>query len=254
MRKLPKLIQRTLYIIPFLFMTSLSEIFLYTPGEQNLSDVLWYSIFGRVSRGEIHTMILEVKSLGFLFLFAILFGSYFSVFFGQISAVLFTRIKSRRKWGMKKIGLFCVLSFVYMLLLLLFELIAGMRLVTEWTVDRNLMYTLLSLFGLIFPLLMAICVSVNWMSIKYGISISLTIVLLALIILQMIAVFFFENNYNMVLNPLCFNSILLTRPDLMFMKIAVSFFYMAAASAGLLLYIEHMDILEKGGAKGCSIL
>mgnify|MGYP006972981012 CR=1 FL=1 len=69
MQKLSNLIKRTIFIIPFLFMTSLSEIFLYTPREQNLSDVLWYSIFGRVSRGDVHTMILEVNILGLLFLF-----------------------------------------------------------------------------------------------------------------------------------------------------------------------------------------
>ncbi len=254
MLKLSSLMKRTLYIIPFLFMTSLSEIFLYTPREQNLSDVLWYSIFGRVSRGEVHTMILEVKSLGFLFLFAILFGSYFSNFFGQTSVLLFTRIKDRRKWGIKKIGILCILSSVYTLMLLLFELAVGIRLVAGWIFHQKVMLTLMAMFGLIFPLLTVICVSVNWMSINHGISMSISVVILALVVLQMIAVFFFDNDYNMVLNPLCFNSALLTAPKLMFVKIIVGLFYMAAVSAGLLLYIEHMDIFEKGGAKGCSIL
>lgn len=234
--------KKTIYILPFLFMTSLSEIFLYTPREQPMSEVLWYSIFGRVSGGEVRTMVLTVKSLGFLFLFAILYGGYISGFFGSVGLILFTRIKSRGKWGIQKIGMLCALASVYTALLLLFEFAVGMRHVTGWTFDRNIMFTLISLFGLIFPLLMAICVMVNWISIKHGIPISVCVVLLSVVALQMIAVSFFDSHFNMVLNPLCFNSILLTEPGLMFMKILMSLLYMAAASAGMLVYIEHMDI------------
>lgn len=242
MQKLSVLMKKTIYILPFLFMTSLSEIFLYTPREQPMSEVLWYSIFGKVSGGGVRTMVFTVKSLGFLFLFAILYGGYISGFFRSVSMILFTRIRSRARWGIQKIGMLCALASVYTVLLLLFEFTVGMRQVTEWTFDRNVMLTLISLFGMIFPLLTTICVMVNWVSIKHGIPIGICMVLLAVVALQMIAVSFFDNHFNMVLNPLCFNSILLTISGLMFMKILMSLLYMAAVSGGLLVYIEHMDI------------
>ncbi|MDE5589700.1 MAG: hypothetical protein K2J60_11280 [Acetatifactor sp.] len=188
-------------------------------------------------------MVLTVKSLGFLFLFAILYGSYISEFFGSVSMILFTRIKSRITWSIKKIGVLCSLSSVYTVLLLLFEFAIGMRRVRGWIFNQNLVWTLISLFGMIFPLLVVICVMVNWVSIKHGIPIGICAALLAVVALQIIAVSFFNNNFNMVLNPLCFNSILLTAPKLMFMKIFTDMLYMAAASTGLLVYIDHMDIL-----------
>ncbi len=129
-----------------------------------------------------------------------------------------------------------------MVFLLLFEFAVGMRQVTGGTFDRDIMFTLVSLFGIIFPLLTTICVMVNWVSIKHGIPIGICVVLLSVVVLQMIAVSFFDNPFNMVLNPLCFNIILLTAPGLMLMKILMSLLYMTAASGGLLIYIEHIDI------------
>lgn len=242
MQKISHLMKKTLYIIPFLFMTSLSEIFLHTPREQPMSDVLWYSIFGRISAKEFQTLVLSTKSLGFLFLFAILFGSYISDFWGTVSAVWFTRVKSRRKWGLQKVAVLCLLSSLYTVLLLLFEFIAGIRLAAGWNADRHIILTLLSLFGMISPLLVMICVSVNWVSIRHGTPISICVVLLAVVIFEMIAVFFFDNPLNMVLNPLCFNRVLLAVPKFLFSKILLNLFYTIVVVAGFLTYMENMDI------------
>ena len=73
--------KKILLIIPYIFFMSLSDIFLSSPQDQPLVEILWYDIFGRLSAGNIQTLVMSIESLGVIFLFTILFGNHISIFF-----------------------------------------------------------------------------------------------------------------------------------------------------------------------------
>lgn len=46
--------KKILLIIPYIFFMSLSDIFLSSPQDQPLAEILWYDIFGRLSSGNVY--------------------------------------------------------------------------------------------------------------------------------------------------------------------------------------------------------
>lgn len=78
-------LKKILLILPYITILSLSDIILATPQEQPLSTALWYGIFERVTERNIHMLILSMESLGYIFLFSLLFGTYLSGFFDSVS-------------------------------------------------------------------------------------------------------------------------------------------------------------------------
>lgn len=95
--------KKILLIIPYIFFMSLSDIFLSSPQDQPLAEILWYDIFGRLSSGNVQTLVMSIESLGVFFLFTILFGNHISVFFDSIGTFIFSRLPSRRIWFQKKL-------------------------------------------------------------------------------------------------------------------------------------------------------
>lgn len=77
--------------------------FLSSPQDQPLAEILWYDIFGRLSSGNVQTLVMSIESLGVFFLFTILFGNHISVFFDSIGTFIFSRLPSRRIWISKKL-------------------------------------------------------------------------------------------------------------------------------------------------------
>lgn len=59
--------KKILLIIPYIFFMSLSDIFLSSPQDQPLAEILWYDIFGRLSSGNVQTLVMSIESLGVFF-------------------------------------------------------------------------------------------------------------------------------------------------------------------------------------------
>lgn len=241
-RQILSSIQKIFYLIPYVFVVSLSDILSAKPGEQSLSDVLWYRILGRVSAGNLHTLVLSVESLGIIFLFTFLFGDYISNYFGSICTIVFTRIRNRTFWGIKKVLELCGYSVFYTFLLLELKFLIGIRNVKEWSFDETTLQTCIVLFGVIFPLVVTVCLLVNWISIRYGIPIAIISVFIVVICLEFIAILAFDQTANLILNPLCFNIAIRNTPKYAFMKIVVDFFYLFTVSGSMIFYIKRRDI------------
>lgn len=111
--------KKILLIIPYIFFMSLSDIFLSSPQDQPLAEILWYDIFGRLSSGNVQTLVMSIESLGVFFLFTILFGNHISVFFDSIGTFIFSRLPSRRIWISKKVIGLSIISIFYTILYLI---------------------------------------------------------------------------------------------------------------------------------------
>ena len=76
-------VRKTLYVIPFILMLSISDILLAEIQEAQLAELLWYDVFGRLSAGKVQTIVLSTESLSCMFLFSLLYGSCISDFFAS---------------------------------------------------------------------------------------------------------------------------------------------------------------------------
>ena len=65
--------KKILLIIPYIFFMSLSDIFLSSPQDQPLAEILWYDIFGRLYKGYVKTLVMYIEILGVFILINILF-------------------------------------------------------------------------------------------------------------------------------------------------------------------------------------
>lgn len=235
-------IKKILFLIPYILIVSISDIVLAEPDNSVLSDILWYHIFGRLTAGEVQTLIMSMESIGAIFLFALLFGNTISSFFGSVSTFVFTRLQNRKLWIRKKLLTLCGFAAIYTALFTAMELLIASRRVLTWSFDKTLVFTLLTIFGALFPLLAVICILVNWLSIRHGIPIGVFTVFVAIMILEVIAIIFFDNPLNMIVNPVCFNIQILESLPLTCLKLLIEFFYLIVVSLGMTFDIQNMDI------------
>lgn len=77
--------KKILLIIPYIFFMSLSDIFLSSPQDQPLAEILWYDIFGRLSSGNVQTLVMSIESLG------VFFSIYYTLRKPHISFLRFNR-------------------------------------------------------------------------------------------------------------------------------------------------------------------
>lgn len=235
-------LKKVLLLIPYIFILSLSDIFLVSQKEQTLSVILWHEIFGHLTEGEIQTIVMSMESIGFIFLFGLLFGDYISRFWGDISIFVFSRVARRYKWVYKKIRDLCGFSFMYTLILLLMKIWIAKRQTINCEIDDTLLLTLFTLMGTLIPLFLIVSLLVNWVSIRHGTAIGVTSAFSIVLILEFIAILFFDNSFNMILNPLCFNVSITKSFSLACLKVFIEFFYFMMIAAGMAIDIEHMDI------------
>ena len=96
-----------------------------------------------------------------------------------------------------------------------------------------------------FIILIILIVVASGIAIKWGSSIGLLTALLLTVGLEVLAILKLRNPINIVLNPMCFNEMLLENPRLLAFKIIANCIYVEAAVRNLVLFIEHMDIWGK---------
>ncbi len=235
-------LRKTLWIVPYVVMFSLVDIFLARPGSGVLADVLWYSVWGRISSGEMQTIVLSLKCIGGIFLFAILFGREMAGYFDTVSTVYFTRIASRGSFVLGKAGRICVLASAYVGWFLSMEFWIGIRQVADWHIGGYTVYVLFLLGGILGTLLMLVCLAVNWLSVRLHVTVAVFLVFTCVMALEYVGILFFDNPVNVVLNPLCANYRIVEDVGLACGKLAANGCYLGMLVLGIRFHICRMDI------------
>ena len=233
---------KILLVIPFVLAISPMDLFVVEKREAELADMLWSSIFGSVTAGEIQTIVLTMEITGVIFLFTLLFGTRVSRHFESNSHMVFTRIEKRGRWGLGQILMVCVLALVYTGIYLGRKVILESRKLISWRLDGALLVRILLLLGILLPGILLICLMANWIAIRGGIAVGVLTAFAVLLVLETISIYWFQIPAMNVLNPFCANIAVLSSPGTAVMKIGVNLAYAAALSAGMIWDIRRMDI------------
>lgn len=236
-------IKKTTLALPYIFVFSLSSIFLSHQQDQSIQMVLWDSIFGQISAGNIETLVVSIKILGLIFLFSLLFGDYLSRYLGSVGSFVFVRISSRLQWSLRKIVNLYGLSALYTAILIGTELLISFRKVIRPSLDESTCMVLLILFAILSTIFVSVCLIVNYLSIRHGISVSLVITFLIVLILQVVSILFYDVSANVLFNPFSFNSKIVDSLDYALIKIGIEFVYMGGISCVLVRRINKADIV-----------
>lgn len=235
-------IRKTFMIVPYVFIFSLSDIFLASPGNEELSDTLWFGIFGHLTSGNIQTIVITIESIGLIFLFCLLFGDYISHFFCSTGVFIFSRMGNRSTWTLKRILELYGLSLLYTGILLVLKICISLRQVTNWSLDTQLFLSIFTLLFTLSSLLSSVCLIANLFSSYFGNSIGVFFACTVILIFEIISILFFNCPTNIILNPLCFNISVLQSPVSAMLKIFIDFFYMIAFSICLIHLVQNKDI------------
>ena len=108
--------------------------------------------------------------------------------------------------------------------------------------DRQTLFTLVTLFAMLFPMFATVFLLANLISIKHGLPIGIIGVFVLILALELIAILNFDSSMNMILNPLCFNIDIIQSVEIALAKILSELVYLAILSIGITLYICRTDI------------
>ena len=233
---------KTFWIVPYIVVLSLVDIFLATPGSGVLADVLWYGVWGKISSGEVQTIVLSLKCIGGIFLFAILFGREMAGYFGSVSSVYFTRIGSRGCFILGKAGRICVFAFTYTGWFLATEFWIGIRQVADRHMGVRTVYVLFLLEGILGTLLVLVCLAVNWLSIRLHVTVAVFLVFACVMVLEYVGIQFFDSSVNVLLNPLCANYRIVEDAGISCGKLAANGCYLGMLVLGMRFHVCRMDI------------
>ena len=109
------------------------------------------------------------------------------------------------------------------------------------------MQTILTTITLLFtlsPVLAAVCLTVNLVSIYYGNTIGVFFAFIAVLILEAISILYFSCPINIILNPLCFNIDIIKSFPIAFLKILIEMLYLAFLSASVCCAVKNRDIFN----------
>ena len=233
---------RVLLVIPFVIVLAPYDLIVSEKQPGPLYEMLWYSVFGRITAKELQTIVMSMEMLGVLFLFALLFGTWISSHFDGNSHMTFTRIARREVWSLKRILEVWGLAVLYAAAFLGLKLILDIRQVEAWSLDRRLVGAVCTIFGMVFPLLALVCLVSNWIAIHKGIAIGVLVSFAAVLVLMELAINWFDAPAMTVFNPLCANLRILDTPGLAALKVGVNIGYLLLVTAGMVLDIKYRDI------------
>ena len=237
--------KKILLLIPFVGIISLGDLFGATKLEEEISYILWNSIFGSLSQGDIATIVLSMKTISSIFLFVLLYGNYIAEYFADVANIYFVRVRSRKVWTARKILELVVYAFFYSLLFATLETgICSLR-VEEFVIERVLIQTMLIIVGILVPVLLVLTILVNGIATKWGISVGVLVAVVLTVGLEVVAIIGYNCLGNIVLNPLCFNIYLLEDRKTILYKIITNFIYAGVSFGSLILYLDRLDIWGK---------
>ena len=81
-----------------------------------------------------------------------------------------------------------------------------------------------------------------WISIPFDVPIAVFLVFVVVMILEFVAILLFDNIVNVILNPLCFNILIINNPVYAIMKILIEVLYLLLIMAGMMFYVKYRDI------------
>ena len=230
------------WVVLYLGILSMSEIFLkYAEGEK-MSELLWYSICGRITKGDISALLMSMETLGLVFLFCLLFGGYIADYFDSNSAVYFTRVHDRGRWVTGRIRGILLISALYTLLVLGIKTVITRFKMVSWVEDTGIVWTFLLIFGVFFTLIVISCLTTNWISIHYSVPIGVVSCFGILILLRYLAMAAPDHPLNIIGNPMCMNVVMINDFAYGIMKIGINVVYLMLIYIGMRIYIEKKDI------------
>lgn len=143
---------KILTVIPLIFILSIYE-FLSSPNELNIAYSLWQCFFGKLSGNFISTFVVASESVSFIILFLILFGTYLSKYYDIGSVYIFSRVKSRCSFFAKKLIALFIITCFYVLCYLATNLLLCLKKSTL-SPDINVLYVFIFMFCYLSFLLM----------------------------------------------------------------------------------------------------
>lgn len=233
---------KTFCIVPYVLIFSLSDILLTQPQDVQISERLWFDIFGSITAGEIQSLVPSLESMGAIFLFSLLFGNYISEYWGSARSIFFSRLPDRRRWGWIKIAGLYSRALIYAGLYLTIKLLIAMRSVRAFHLNKQLCTTVVVLLVLLSLVFMLTCLLTNLVSIRSGTAMGVFLVFALVILLETAGILLFEHKGSIIWNPLCFHVKLASSVSLACTKIMVEFFYTLLIAVGMISYIDRMDI------------
>lgn len=237
-------IKKVLVVVPYALFFSFSDILLAVPENKSLSETLWFGIFGHLTAGHIQTIVMSIESIGFIFLFCLLFGDHISQFFCSTGVYIFTRLRKRSVWALKQIFIVYGISLMYTSVLISIKLCISIQQVVNWNIDMQTILTTITLLFTLSPVLAAVCLTVNLVSIYYGNTIGVFFAFIAVLILEAISILYFSCPINIILNPLCFNIDIIKSFPIAFLKILIEMLYLAFLSASVCCAVKNRDIFN----------
>lgn len=233
---------RALCIVPYCFILSLTAILMPVQFEYPFVDVFWDCIFGKISAGELTTITLSLESIGAVFLFCLLFGDFVARYFGRVSVYIFSRIRDRRTWAMRKICGLLGYALMFSLLDVLFKIFEARIQVADWGNMADTWKAIIASLLLLFCLVSTVAILVNFWATRFGVAVGVVVALVVIVLLDLFAISYFDNVVNQLLNPLCFNESILQEPILVLVKLLISASYPAALALLYAETIKRMDI------------
>lgn len=179
---------------------------LHPPIDLSVGTMISSEIMGSITSGNSKILIFLIRNQYYLFLFNILYGDYIYKNFQYSSVYLFSRLKNRKKWFLKKSIELLIISLLYTFLLLLVYLIVCSICSTK-PVDYNTINIILLLFCRINLLIFLSTLIINLLSLRYSNVTSFVAVYISIVLLMSLALkqqyFLSGNIYNIffILNP-----------------------------------------------------
>lgn len=194
-----KYIKKSFLIIPLTLLLYNLELF-SKPSGLAVSDLMISKLFGSITYQDRTSYVLVFENLAFLIIGNILFSNYISNHFRYSSVYVFSRIKRRNRWFLKRAFEVILLSLIYCLMyigiLFLISLHSSSNPLDMYSVKITLHLFLYCSFIVAFTTLL-----INLLSIKYGSIIAIIAVQIFTIILTVLAVTFSQSKFG-ILNPM----------------------------------------------------
>ena len=233
--------RKSLLVIPYVLLFSLSDIFLANRSDSFLDEKLWYSICGRITSGNLQALILSTEILGTVFLFGILFANYLPRFF-ENSSIIFTRIENRRKWAVKRIADLFIAAITYSTAYFFIKLLIAVNQVNEVRFGQHAAMVIIVLLNTLFTIYSVIGLLINLIALRYGTHIGFSVSVAVVLALEVIAILFFDNSSNMLFNPFCLNPAVATSLQMAIEKVIIEWIYLFTLSTVLTFHIDKMDL------------
>ena len=235
-------IYKLFFIGLYVLFWSIPRLLLSETLDDSLTRTLWYDIWGHISAGNADSIIMSTESIGFVLLFALLFGDFFSKDFSDPSPYIFSRIGNRKYWFAQRLLHLLGYAMQSICFMLTIKIIVLTALVSDNWLTSNLIITVILLIFLLLPILLLSCLGINLISIKRNIVVGISIIFIVILLLEFVAIMFWNNPWNIIFNPFCCNIKILDNHVVFMQKSAANMWLILIEGICATIYIYHLDI------------